>query len=142
MRLRESSKRSRTGRIDLSKAVGALIAKMPAEVVVQLATLTKLAPEGDEWLHEMKFDGYRMICRLDRCRVRFISRNQKDWTVAGNGRAFLGEACRMGLEGIISKRRNRPYQPGRGDDWLKVKCVQTDEFVIGGYSEPSGARTG
>ena len=48
----------------------------------------------------------------------------------------------MGLEGIISKRRDRPYVPGRSYDWLKVKCVQKEEFVIGGYTNPSGSRTG
>ena len=48
----------------------------------QLARLVKEAPEGDEWLHEMKYDGYRIGCRIDDSRVRLISRNGKDWTVA------------------------------------------------------------
>jgi bifunctional non-homologous end joining protein LigD len=42
-------------------------------------------------------------------------------------------ACEMGLEGIIAKRRDRPYRSGRGEDWLKVKCVKRQEFVVGGY---------
>jgi bifunctional non-homologous end joining protein LigD len=46
---------------------------------------------------------------------------------------MLTEACRLGLEGIISKRADRPYRSGRNDDWLKSKCIQTDEFVIIGY---------
>src|SRR5216683_5590315 len=43
-------------------------------------TLVKEPPSGDEWLHELKFDGYRMLCRIDRGKVRFLSRNGKDWT--------------------------------------------------------------
>jgi len=43
-------------------------------------TLVKEPPSGDEWLHELKFDGYRMLCRLDRGRVSVWSRNGKDWT--------------------------------------------------------------
>jgi bifunctional non-homologous end joining protein LigD len=50
-----------------------------------------------------------------------------------NGRDVLEGACALGLEGIISKRIDRPYRSGRGGDWLKSKCIQTDEFVIGGY---------
>jgi len=60
----------------------------------------------------------------------------------GEGPAFLKQVCRMELEGIISKRRDRPYTGGRGHDWLKAKCVQAEEFVIGGYTEPAGARVG
>src|SRR5688572_14295376 len=48
----------------------------------QLARLVKAAPEGDGWLHEMKYDGYRIGCRIDGTRVRLISRNGKDWTAA------------------------------------------------------------
>ena len=44
------------------------------------ATLVKTPPPGDEWLHELKFDGYRMLCRIDRGKVRFLSRHGKDWT--------------------------------------------------------------
>ena len=53
--------------------------------------------------------------------------------VDGNGAAVLAEACKMGLEGIISKRLDKPYRSGRGVDWLKAKCIQTDEFVVVGY---------
>jgi bifunctional non-homologous end joining protein LigD len=212
-------------------------APMPARIDAQLATRADEAPSGNQWLHEVKFDGYRIICRLDNRHVKLISRNHKDWTerfvaiadaartlparqaifdgeivalrpdgvsdfqslqnayqdrrgallhyfifdllyldgkdltpapleerraalaallkktdlpppihlseeIEGNGPAFLRAACQKGLEGIISKRRDRPYVPGRGSDWLKIKCVQTDEFVIGGYTDPEGARVG
>lgn len=211
--------------------------KLPKTWKPQLATLTKSAPIGEEWLHEVKFDGYRMACRVDGGDVTFISRNGKDWTkrlqalieelrqlpinaalfdgevvalredgtsdfqalqnafrdgavedlyvylfdtlhidgyrlrdlplvarkerlaalfegmssngrvrysdhIAGQGVEFARQACRQHLEGIISKRSDRPYQSGRGYDWLKVKCVKEEEFVIAGFTDPSGSRHG
>jgi len=59
---------------------GARKAKLPGFISPQLATLVKEPPSGDEWLHELKFDGYRMLCRIDRGRVSVWSRNGKDWT--------------------------------------------------------------
>jgi bifunctional non-homologous end joining protein LigD len=53
--------------------------------------------------------------------------------LSGNGRTMLKDACRLGLEGLVSKRLDRPYRSGRHDDWLKSKCIQVDEFVIIGY---------
>lgn len=61
--------------------------------------------------------------------------------VEADGAEFLASACRFGLEGIIAKRRDAPYRPGRGGDWLKIKCVQSESFLIIGY-EPSGAALG
>lgn len=58
----------------------ASLRNMPTRVAPQLATLASAAPPGDEWLHEIKFDGYRMLCRIDGERVEFISRNERDWT--------------------------------------------------------------
>lgn len=219
------------------KIPGAKPASFPSRVEVQLATLSKEPPSGDEWLHEIKFDGYRMICRIDNRRAQFITRNHKDWTkrlpflaeaaqrlpvrqaildgevvvlrpdgttdfqdlqnafrdqrpealhyfafdllhldgydltrapleerkrvladvlarsgdalhihlsehMKGKGPAFFAQASKMRLEGMISKRRDQPYQPGRGYAWLKVKCLQNEEFVIGGYTDPSGSRAG
>jgi len=210
---------------------------LPEKIEVQLATLTQEAPAGDEWLHEIKFDGYRMICRIDGKKIKFISRNDQDWTarleslsnavrelpvkqaiidgevvvmkvdgttdfqalqnafrdgrgedlryyvfdllyldgksllpvpleqrknvlerlvaalapnssihysehVIGTGVEFQKAACRSGLEGSIAKLRNQPYRPGRGYDWLKVKCAHHEEFVIGGYTDPGGSRAG
>jgi len=54
--------------------------------------------------------------------------------VEGSGREFFDQACAAGLEGIMSKRADRPYISGRGKDWLKIKCTKGEEFVIGGYS--------
>jgi bifunctional non-homologous end joining protein LigD len=207
---------------------------VPRKLSVQLATLVSEAPEGDEWIHEIKFDGYRMLCRIVGGKVNFISRNGKDWTakfknlaaevaklpvtnaildgevvlldeegrtsfqllqnsfksvtsapylfyafdilfldsyditnapieerkailrrivpkagafavkfsdhVVGEGPEFFAQASKLKLEGIISKRLGRPYVAGRGYDWLKVKCSLREEFVIGGFTKPSGSR--
>ncbi len=210
-------------------------AKLPAKFQPQLATLVKQPPQGDRWLSEIKFDGYRMICRIEQGKARFFSRNGLDWsdrfphllaaarrlpvkqalidgeivaqqpdgttsfaalqnalserrdgrlvyfvfdllhldghdlrdasleerkqllarligkgrgaihysehTVGGAAQAFR-EACKLHLEGIICKRRDAPYRAGRTTDWLKIKCAYREEFVIGGYTPPSGARHG
>jgi len=214
----------------------------------QLATLVKEPPSGDGWLHEIKYDGYRIGCRIRAGKVTLISRNGKDWTAAfpeiaaaaaalptkdalidgevaivlpdgrtsfqmlqnasasaeasafakapadktggtliyfvfdllrldgeslartplldrkarlralvgrrkasriryadhviGNGRAFFEQARRLGLEGIISKRALEPYRPGRHGEWAKTKCVLEQEFVVGGFTDPEGARAG
>src|SRR5262249_22086356 len=62
--------------------------------------------------------------------------------VAGNGEAFLRPAPRMGLGGAVSKRRDAPYESGRGRSWLKAKCIQEQEFVVGGFTDPEGRRSG
>jgi bifunctional non-homologous end joining protein LigD len=210
---------------------------MPILFRPQLARLVAHPPEGDQWLHEMKYDGYRIGCRIHNRSVTLISRSGKDWTarfpeiqqaavelgvpdtlidgelaivlpdgrtsfqalqnsftagarrgltffafdllrldtpniqrqplearkrellrmlgrprararirysdhVVGAGQRVFEEACRLGLEGIISKKRDAPYKPGRGDDWLKIKCVLRQEFVIGGFTDPQGRREG
>jgi bifunctional non-homologous end joining protein LigD len=51
------------------------------------------------------------------------------------------DACRAGWEGLIAKRADAPYTRGRSRDWLKLKCVLAQEFVIGGYTDPAGSRT-
>jgi len=45
------------------------------------------------------------------------------------------EACRLGFEGLVSKRRDAPYRPGRNADWLKSKCTRRQEFVVGGFTD-------
>ena len=59
---------------------GARKAKLPAKVSPQLATLVTDPPKGEEWVHELKFDGYRVLCELKDGKVRIITRNGKDWT--------------------------------------------------------------
>jgi bifunctional non-homologous end joining protein LigD len=62
--------------------------------------------------------------------------------VPGSGTEFYGRACTLGLEGIVSKRADSPYRSGRGREWLKIKCGLRQEMVIGGYTDPGGARSG
>jgi bifunctional non-homologous end joining protein LigD len=57
-----------------------------------------------------------------------------------DGATLVRHACRMGLEGIISKRADQPYRSGRGDDWVKSKCTQRQELVIAGYLPSSASK--
>jgi bifunctional non-homologous end joining protein LigD len=214
---------------------GAVKAAMPAFIEPDLATLVKETPAGDDWLHEMKLDGYRMVCRIENGKAKIYTRNRNDWTakfpsiagaaaqlkvesawldgeivvmlpngltsfqslqnalsndearniyyylfdlpyldgydlrkaplierkkllekllssapdrlrysshVLGSGEKFYANACELKLEGIVAKRAASPYRPGRGRDWLKVKCGMRQEMVIGGYTDPQRSRKG
>lgn len=215
---------------------GAVKARQPEWIKPQLATLVDRMPKDDGWLHEIKFDGYRLLCRVKNGDVRLFTRNGNDWTeklatqaeavaglgleeawldgeavvlteqgrssfqalqnafdsrftgtivycvfdllylngydlrstplierkrllasvlnqsrdahlrysdhIIGDNEASFEEACRQGLEGLIVKRMDAGYRSGRGRSWLKVKCEQRQEFVIGGYTEPAGSRQG
>jgi bifunctional non-homologous end joining protein LigD len=68
--------------------------------------------------------------------VRFTPHRNED------GEAYLSEACRKQWEGLIAKRADSPYTPGRSADWLKFKCSNRQEFVIAGFTEPKGSRVG
>jgi bifunctional non-homologous end joining protein LigD len=57
-----------------------------------------------------------------------------------DGTAVFEHACRMGLEGIVSKRRDGPYRSGRQESWIKLKCVKSDTFPIIAFVEKLGAR--
>ena len=58
------------------------------------------------------------------------------------GEAYFRQACASGWEGVIAKRADAPYRAGRTRDWLKFKCEAGQEFVIGGFTDPRGTRTG
>lgn len=221
------------------KLSGARKRKQPTDFKPQLATLGTAVPTGDGWIHEMKFDGYRLLAFYEQGGVRLITRNGKDWThkfptvanalralsiedgildgeivymneqgvsnfqmlqntlkrgndhrvcyylfdvphcagydltstplgerkqllssllaaagqandavvrmsdhIVGRGKEVLANACRLGLEGIISKRAGSSYSQSRASTWVKAKCHQRQEFVICGYTEPTGARIG
>ncbi|HLH16737.1 MAG TPA: non-homologous end-joining DNA ligase [Bryobacteraceae bacterium] len=68
--------------------------------------------------------------------LRFTEHRERD------GEAYYRECCRDRLEGMIAKRLDSTYLSRRSRDWLKVKCWNAQEFVIGGYTEPQGKRTG
>lgn len=59
----------------------------------------------------------------------------------GDGEAYFARACRRGWEGLVAKRADSPYSATRSRDWVKLKCEQGQELVIGGYTAPQGART-
>lgn len=213
-------------------------APLPDFVAPALATLAVAAPDGKEWLHEVKFDGYRIEARIEKGGVTLFTRTGLDWSArfgtnvakalqdlpcesalidgeivvladngvssfsalqaalsegrtakmvyfafdllyvdgedlrgepllarkerlesllhgAGDkgalrysehfvepGETMLRQACRMGLEGVVSKRAGAPYRSGRGRDWIKSKCTQRQEFLIVGYvpSKAAGRR--
>ena len=225
---------SRAGPQEAATACGD--GRPPRFVAPQLATLVASPPEGDDWLHEIKYDGYRLLARIERGAVRLTTRGGQDWTARfpgigaaladlpvrsalidgelvalaadgrtsfadlqdriaardtgglvflafdlpycdgsdltaaaledrkavltrivshdgaaivrysdhqiGRGADFLRHAAGYGLEGIVSKRRDRPYRSGRSGDWRKIKCVSCDEFVIVGFTDPAGQRVG
>jgi len=68
--------------------------------------------------------------------VRLLEHRNRD------GEALYREACRQGLEGLIAKRRESTYVGLRSPDWLKFKCVNEQELVIGGFTDPAGTRVG
>ena len=202
----------------------------------QLAKLVTRPPVGDDWVHEVKYDGYRIQAHLNRGQVKLYTRNGHDWTdkyralekslqtlkvddaiidgelvwqdAAGrsdfqklqnamkdgrtdhlvywafdlprlngedlrtlpliarkdrlqkilkkaahdhllfsehfreSGAKMFKASCEMDLEGIISKRVDAAYVSGRRDEWVKIKCTKRQEFVIGGYTDADGSRTG
>ena len=77
----------------------------------------------------------RRCCRKAPERVVYVEHFDRP------GGAVLGSACRMGLEGIVSKRADSPYRPGeRSGEWVKAKCRGSDEFVVGGYGAGAKGR--
>jgi bifunctional non-homologous end joining protein LigD len=210
-------------------------ASLPDFVEPLLATLVSKPPVGDQWIHEIKFDGYRLQVHIDDGKITFITRGGLDWTrrfgrsILGhfeelplrsalidgemvventsgasdfsalqtdlsegrddrfvfyafdllhldgydlraapladrkallnriiasetgrlrfsshfdeNGDLILEHACRLSLEGIVSKRAGDPYRSGRGTSWVKSKCSSRQEFVIGGWVPSSTSRT-
>jgi bifunctional non-homologous end joining protein LigD len=66
--------------VPLDRLAGARKGAMSANLKPQLATLSEKAPEGEEWLHEIKYDGYRLLARIERGKVRLITRGSLDWT--------------------------------------------------------------
>ena len=218
-----------------AKLEGARAGDMPLGFSPELAQARATAPTGEAWLHEIKWDGYRMLVDLVDGKARLRSRNGLDWTadfpsiaaaiealpvsdacfdgelvapgdggysdfallqktlkgrsasalryamfdmpglagvdltaspllarkdllqalldgaapelfysahVQGHGPDVFAEAARQGFEGIISKRIDAPYRQTRSGQWLKIKGVREDDFLIVGYSLPKGSRSG
>lgn len=241
---KRSTKSSRNGRSpitakDLAKVRGARRAAFPQDFKPQLATLASRVPGGDNWLHELKFDGYRILAIVQKGKIQLVTRRGNDWTarfqpiadalaepplknaildgevvsldahgvsnfqqlqnlmksgdkeslvyyvfdvpyfegydltetplvdrkevlarlllstnpkndgpirysdhIVGAGEKVLQQACRGAMEGIVAKRADSSYHQYRSPDWLKIKCLKQQEFVIGGCTKPEGARVG
>ncbi|HEX4635332.1 MAG TPA: DNA ligase D [Rhizomicrobium sp.] len=213
----------------LDAVIAKKISKLPAFVEPQLCRLVDQPPSGADWVHEVKFDGYRLQLRVVDSKAKLLTRKGLDWTekfsaiakaaaklpdciidgeacaldhngapdfaalqaalsdgrsegliffafdllfakdedlrplplserktrlqamlkkapsplrfvehFASGGDAVLQSACRMNLEGIVSKRLEAPYMSGRGDTWTKSKCRAGHEVVIGGWSTTNG----
>jgi len=135
------------------------VAVLDAHGVSRFAALQEALSEGQydklvyivfDLLH---FDGYdlRNAALIDRKRVleQFLEDVPRNGAVRysehldSSGGEIFRHACQMALEGIISKRADRPYVERRTQDWLKSKCITRQEFVICGYTPPKKAdRTG
>jgi bifunctional non-homologous end joining protein LigD len=92
----------------------------------------------------------RDVTRLDLLSRKALLKKSLRWRkplqfvqhIEEEGEAYLDEACKRGWEGLIAKRAAAPYTKGRSRDWLKFKCSNEQELVIGGYTDPQGARSG
>lgn len=84
---------------------------------------------------EARKDVLEKLCAGARSPIRYSG------ALGGDPDVLLREVKRRGLEGIIGKQRGSVYEPGRRSGaWIKIKCVNEQEFVIGGYTPPQGAR--
>ena len=88
-------------------------------------------------LEERKRELLRLVGRPNaRSRIRYSEH------VVGQGERVFEEACRLRLEGVVSKLAGSEYSVGRAGSWVKTKCVLRQEFVIGGFTDPEGSRRG
>jgi bifunctional non-homologous end joining protein LigD len=74
--------------------------------------------------------------------VRAVPPLYRSEPLDGDPGVLLDQACAEGWEGLIAKRADAPYRGGRSRDWLKLKCVRDQEFVVGGWTDPGGTRRG
>jgi bifunctional non-homologous end joining protein LigD len=108
------------------------------EVVLYLFDLPHV--DGHD-LRSVPLDGRRAVLKrlltaASSVQIRFSEE------FAASPQSVLASACKMGLEGVIAKRRSAPYQSTRSSDWIKLKCGRRQEFVVAGYTDPKGARRG
>ena len=97
----------------------------------------------------LRFDG-RDVTNLPLYERKELLRTQFGWVpplelvepLPETGVAAFERACREGWEGVMAKRRDSIYEHKRSKQWLKMKCDRAQEFVVGGFTEPSGARVG
>lgn len=97
----------------------------------------------------LHLDGYDLTALPQRVRKHLLKaaitfRDPLRYTPHRNrdGERLAREACRRRWEGLIAKRAAAPYRHGRSRDWLKFKCAEGQEMVVGGYTDPHGSRVG
>jgi DNA ligase D-like protein (predicted ligase) len=95
------------------------------------------------WLDGQDVRALPLRARKRLLRAALTFRDGVRWTPYRNehGEALFAEACRKGWEGLIAKRADSPYAERRSRDWLKLKCEQGQELVVGGWTAPKGSRT-
>ncbi|HYW51944.1 MAG TPA: DNA ligase D [Gemmatimonadaceae bacterium] len=119
---------------------------------LQSALSSGVVTNATYWVFDILRTGTRDLRRLtlDERRaslVTFVGRTGRTSVIRmtppldGAPDTLLEAACARGEEGVISKRRDAPYRPGRSRDWVKTKCGERDELVIIGFTEPEGMRT-
>lgn len=123
---------------DFQALQGAFDSARTADIVYYLFDLPYCAGHDlrDVPLVERRAVLQRIVERKPQEKVRFSA------VFDASPRDIVASACRLGLEGVIAKRRDSAYVTRRSSDWLKLKCGQRQEFVIGGYTDPKGSRTG
>ncbi len=127
---------------DLAKLTGAHRAKQPTDFRPQLATLASRVPTGNDWLHELKFDGYRALAFFENGKVRLISRNGNDWTARFRAVADAlrtlpikngildGEVVSLDASGV-SNFQQLQNQMKRGDDDSLVEYLFDVPHLLG-----------
>ncbi len=103
----------------------------PGEIILYAFDLLYL--DGRDLRHLPQRERRRLLEPLLEGRIGAIRLSEE---VEADGETFFRVACELGLEGIIAKHRARPYRSGKRPEWLKIKCVRRDTFVIVGF-EPS-----
>jgi bifunctional non-homologous end joining protein LigD len=119
-------------RIHVLKPSAELIARVPVFYYIFDLLYCDGADTRDRPLRERKALLRSLLSFRDP--LRFTAHRNTD------GEAYFRQACGDGWEGLIAKRADAPYRAGRSPDWLKFKCEAGQEFVIGGYTDPRGAR--
>ena len=95
--------------------------------------------DGEDLLSRPLLDRKKVLGTVVKGTSRGVVRRVRH--VEGDPAALLRQACADGWEGLIAKRSDGVYRSGRSSDWLKLKCSASQELVIGGWTEPRGART-
>jgi DNA ligase D-like protein (predicted ligase) len=120
-------------RLGVSRPSSEQLAKYPVVYCV-----FDLLEEGGEDLTGLPLSERRARL-LDTIQTSIALQHTEAWR--GDSEQRYVAACQAGWEGLIAKRVDAPYVPGRSRDWLKLKCLWEQEFVVGGYTEPAGSRT-